>query len=230
MKNRILNYALCLVALVSTVVALPYLPESVPMHFDINGAVDRYGSKYEMLFIPAILILLNVLSEFGLLRVSRNGRDPESRAVKSDSANAKVASLSTTVISFVMVILNFALIYVAHSSADNLGELPFDFSGLSAVALGITFIAMGNYMPKTKRNSLIGMRTSWSMYNDVTWQKSNRFTAYAMILAGIVTALVGLIVGGMVSLIVLLGALVVTSVIVSVYSYRVYRKEKNNEN
>ena len=81
MKNRILNYALCLVALVSTVVALPYLPDSVPMHFDINGAVDRYGSKYEMLFIPAILILLNVLSEFGLLRVSRNGRDPESRAV-----------------------------------------------------------------------------------------------------------------------------------------------------
>ena len=230
MKNRILNYALCLVALVSTVVALPYLPDSVPMHFDINGAVDRYGSKYEMLFIPAILILLNVLSEFGLLRVSRNGRDPESRAVKSDSANAKVASLSTTVISFVMVILNFALIYIAHSSADNLGELPFDFSGLSAVALGITFIAMGNYMPKTKRNSFIGMRTSWSMYNDVTWQKSNRFTAYAMILAGIVTALVGIIVGGMVSLIVLLGALVVTSVIVSVYSYRVYRKEKNNEN
>ena len=230
MKNRILNYALCLVALVSTVVALPYLPDSVPMHFDVNGAVDRYGSKYEMLFIPAILILLNVLSEFGLLRVSRNGRDPESRAVKSDSANAKVASLSTTVISFVMVILNFALIYVAHSSTDNLGELPFDFSGLSAVALGITFIAMGNYMPKTKRNSFIGMRTSWSMYNDVTWQKSNRFAAYAMILAGIVTALVGLIVGGMVSLIVLLGALVVTSVIVSVYSYRVYRKEKNNEN
>ena len=230
MKNRILNYALCLVALVSTVVALPYLPDSVPMHFDINGAVDRYGSKYEMLFIPAILILLNVLSEFGLLRVSRNGRDPESRAVKSDSANAKVASLSTTVISFVMVILNFALIYIAHSSADNLGELPFDFSGLSAVALGITFIAMGNYMPKTKRNSFIGMRTSWSMYNDVTWQKSNRFTAYAMILGGIVTALVGIIVGGMVSLIVLLGALVVTSVIVSVYSYRVYRKEKNNEN
>lgn len=229
MKNRILNYALCLVALVSTVVALPYLPDSVPMHFDINGAVDRYSSKYEMLFIPAILILLNVLSEFGLLRVSRTGRDPESRAVKSDSANAKVASLSTTVISFVMVILNFALIYIAHSSADNLGELPFDFSGLSAVALGITFIAMGNYMPKTKRNSFVGMRTSWSMYNDVTWQKSNRFAAYAMILAGIVTALVGLIVGGMVSLIVLLAALVVTSVIVSVYSYRVYRNEKNNE-
>jgi hypothetical protein len=40
---------------------------------------------------------------------------------------------------------------------------------------------------------------------------------------------VGLIVGGMVSLIVLLAALVVTSVIVSVYSYRVYRKEKNSE-
>ena len=230
MKNRIINYALCLIALVSSIVALPYLPDSVPMHFGINGAVDRYGSKYEMLLLPAVLVLINVLSEFGLLRARLNGRDPESRAVKSDGENAKVATITMTVISFVLVILNFALIYIAHSSSENLGDLPFDFTGLSSVALGITFIVTGNYMPKTKRNSLIGMRTVWSMYNDVTWQKSNRFAAYALVLAGIVTAFCGLVFGGMASLIVLLGTLVITSVVITIYSYRVYRKEKNNEN
>lgn len=230
MKNRIINYALCLITLVSTLVALPYLPSSVPMHFDINGAVDRYGSKYEMLLLPAVLVLLNVLAEFGLLRVRLNGRDPESRAVKSDGENAKITSITTTAISFVIMIMNFALIYIAHSSAENLGNLPFDFTGLSAVALGIVFVVMGNYMPKTRRNSLIGMRTVWSMYNDVTWQKSNRFAAYALVFAGIVTALSGLIFGGMLSLVVLLGSLVIVSVIITIYSYRVYRKEKNNEN
>ena len=200
------------------------------MHFDINGAVDRYGSKYEMLLLPAVLVLLNVLAELGLLRVRINGRDRESRSAMSDSENAKIATITTTAISFVIMVMNFALIYIAHSSAENLGSLPFDFTGLSAVALGIVFVVMGNYMPKTKRNSLIGMRTVWSMYNDVTWQKSNRFAAYALVFAGIVTALSGLIFGGMLSLVVLLGSLVIVSVVITVYSYRVYRKEKNNEN
>jgi uncharacterized membrane protein len=89
---------------------------------------------------------------------------------------------------------------------------------------------MGNYMPKTKRNSIVGMRIIWSMYNDVTWQKTNRFAAYAMMVSGIVTALCGLILGGMISLFVLLGAMVIALVISSVYSYSVYKKEKWREN
>ena len=230
MKNRILNYALCLVALVSTLVALPYLPDSVPMHFDVSGTVDRFGSKYEMLILPAIIVLINVLSEFSLFRLKKHKLNPESRGAKSDGANAKATAMSITALSLVFVVVNFALIYLAHSSAETFGELPFDFAGLLAVALGIAFIIMGNYMPKTKRNSIIGMRSVWSMYNDVTWQKSNRFTAYVMMVAGIVTALCGVIFGGMLSLYILLGVTVVSVVVFSIYSYRVYRKEKDNEN
>lgn len=230
MKNRILNYALCLVALVSTVVALPYLPDSVPMHFDTNGAVDRYGSKYEMLILPAALILINVLAELGFLRGGKKRHSLDSRAVKSADSNAKVTSVSITVLSLVFVILNFGLLYAAHTSVESFGELPFDFAGLSAVAIGISFVVMGNYMPKTKRNSIVGMRIIWSMYNDVTWQKTNRFAAYAMMVSGIVTALCGLILGGMISLFVLLGAMVIALVISSVYSYTVYKKEKWREN
>ena len=35
-------------------------------------------------------------------------------------------------------------------------------------------------MPKTKKNGTIGVRISWSMYNDVTWAKSNYFGAIAV--------------------------------------------------
>jgi hypothetical protein len=32
------------------------LPDTVPVHFDISGAPDRWGSKFELLLLPVILI------------------------------------------------------------------------------------------------------------------------------------------------------------------------------
>ena len=228
MKNRILNYALCIIALASTLLALPHLPERVPMHFDASGAVDRYGSKYELFLLPIVMIISNIASEIGYARAKKKGLDPESRAVMSARINSKVTTVSVTILSAVFVVLNFGILYIAYSSTDNLGNLPFDFSGILTVTLGISIAVLGNYMPKTKRNGVIGMRSAWSMYNDVTWQKSNRFAAYVMMAAGIISALCGLIFGGMLSLFIIVGALAIAAVVVLIYSYRVYCKEKNN--
>ena len=228
MKNRILNYALCLIALISTLLALPHLPENVPMHFDATGAVDRYGSKFELFLLPVVMIISNIATEISFAKSKKNGLDPESRAVTSARINSKVTAISVTILSAIFVVLTFGLLYIAYSSTDNLTNLPFDFSGLLAVALGISIAVLGNYMPKTKRNGIVGMRSAWSMYNDVTWQKSNRFAAYVMMAAGLLSALCGLIFGGMLSLFIIVGALAVSAIVVLVYSYRVYSKEKDN--
>ncbi len=36
------------------------IPQQVPMHYNSVGEIDRWGSKYEILFLPAISILLYV--------------------------------------------------------------------------------------------------------------------------------------------------------------------------
>ena len=41
-------------------------------------------------------------------------------------------------------------------------------------------------MTKTRINGVIGIRVSWSMYNDNTWRRSNRFGAIVIIIEGIV--------------------------------------------
>ena len=38
-------------------------------------------------------------------------------------------------------------------------------------------------MTKAKRNTVVGFRTAWSMYNDNTWRKSNRFGAISIVVA-----------------------------------------------
>ena len=36
--------------------ALLFLPDSIPVHYNAAGAADRWGSKYEMLIFPGLLL------------------------------------------------------------------------------------------------------------------------------------------------------------------------------
>ena len=175
MKNKIINYVLTAVAFLSTALSLPYLPDRVPMHFDINGAVDRYGSKYEMLVLPLTMLIMNIALEF-VARKNKNA-DQSTREAQSANANTKVSAASATAISLVMLPLNFGLLYLAFLGSDSVESMPFDMMGIISALLGLAIIVMGNYTPKTKANSLVGFRCKWTKYNEVTWQKSNRFGA-----------------------------------------------------
>ena len=38
-------------------IALQFLPELIPAHYDMNNQVTRWGSKYETLIFPVITVL-----------------------------------------------------------------------------------------------------------------------------------------------------------------------------
>ena len=38
--------------LVITAVALQFMPDTVPLHYNAAGEIDRWGSKYESLLFP----------------------------------------------------------------------------------------------------------------------------------------------------------------------------------
>ena len=62
--KKIVYGILAVVPLIGTVFSLFFLPDSVPMHFDINHQVDRWGSKYEMLILPIIVLILGAVFIF----------------------------------------------------------------------------------------------------------------------------------------------------------------------
>ena len=53
---KTLKWILCILTVLSTVFMLFILPDTVPVHFDISGAPDRWGSKFELLILPVVLI------------------------------------------------------------------------------------------------------------------------------------------------------------------------------
>ena len=114
---------------------------------------------------------------------------------------------------------------MSYSQLDS-AAAEIDIMKIMTVAMGITFVIFGNFMPKSRLNSLIGFRLPWTMYNDVTWTKSNRFAGYVMIIAGLITAALGIILGGMTSVIVMMIVIFASIVPMMIYAYLVYTDEK----
>ncbi|MDM8300805.1 DUF1648 domain-containing protein [Collinsella tanakaei] len=63
--------ALCIVLMLAPVVALAItwgsLPDTIPAHWGAEG-IDRWGSKYELLIVPALGVLLGAVLLFGAHR------------------------------------------------------------------------------------------------------------------------------------------------------------------
>lgn len=95
--------------------------------------------------------------------------------------------------------------------------------------VGIVAIAVGIITTKVKRNSIIGLRTPWSMYNDITWKKSNKIGGILMAIAGILIAISAFVFEEKVCLTVSLVVIVIVSAIALVLSKRIYEEEKKKE-
>lgn len=53
--------ALTLLPLVVTAVSMAFLPDTIPVHYGVEGTVDRWGSKYECFIFPVITFVMGGL-------------------------------------------------------------------------------------------------------------------------------------------------------------------------
>jgi uncharacterized membrane protein len=67
------------------------------------------------------------------------------------------------------------------------------------------------------------------MYNEVTWQKTHRFTGFVSVIVGVLTLVAGLFFKEMVNFIILMVLLSGLVISCSIASYVYYRQEKKKE-
>ena len=124
---KILNIIFAIVTLISSLIAISILPDTVAVHFDQYGAVDRWGSKYELLLLPAIMILMIVVFEFitrsYLKKIANSSDEKEAADAKS---NIKVLNIVVPLISGFMMLLNIFFLYAAYSQTMNTDVLNID--------------------------------------------------------------------------------------------------------
>ena len=221
-------WAISFISLAGTAVVLQFLPDTVPMHYDMAGNIDRWGSKYENLIFPLILLAMSLLWTL-LIRYYEKKADkaPYEKERTDARTNIKVLSIVGVATAAMFTVMQGFILYGAYSGAVSEAEKQtVDIGKVSCILLGILFIVLGNFMTKTRINSTICLRVSWSMYSENTWRKSNRFAAYAIIAAGIVTILLAVFIkNSFAATMMSLGALLLACIAALIYAHKVYVKE-----
>ena len=196
------------------------LPDTIAAHFGIDGTPDRYGSKYEAFLFPAIILVIALL--YFLFR-----KFQQKSSTDENERTARNLDILDTVILIVMVLFNalcvFLLTIMKHPGTMKNKENMI-FVIISCV-IGVLFILLGNILPKTKPNSFIGVRLSWSMDSDEHWYITNRNCGIAMVLAGICTVIAGLIVRNGTYIIYMILSLILFLTVATIYSYVIIKKK-----
>lgn len=56
---------------------------------------------------------------------------------------------------------------------------------LAQIFMGAVMIVIGNYLPKTRRNYIIGIRLPWTLENDENWSKTHLLAGKIWVLGGL---------------------------------------------
>lgn len=205
--------ALCIVSFLGHLALFPQLPDIVPTHWDAAGNVDGWSGRMATLGLD--LLPLGLLALFYALPKI----DPRRKAYE------RMGSFYTGVVTLFTV---FLICMTWTTELTVFGIIPQNESPIgifTGVTVGIGLMLLGNYLPKVKRNYSFGCKTPWALDNDQNWRLTHRFGGVAMVLAGLVTVVSGLFsrqMGGT-AVVLLLAAVIGSSLATYAYSYLVFR-------
>ena len=131
----------------------------VAMHFDLNGGVDRWGSRSEAAALTGLMALLSAATLFVVIQRRRAGRDERRHGV----AALSVVLMVTSLIAMLMTALAFHLIQPGEAILVTL------MAGISVV-----FAITGSFLGKIGPNRFVGIRTPWTCASRLAWDKSHR--------------------------------------------------------
>lgn len=231
MKIKLINIIILVVTLVATFVVLSIMPDTVPVHFDIHGVADRWGSKYEMLVMPGFMLaMLAFWLGIDASYKKKIETSFDEKEIAEAKSNLKVIQITSIITSLMFAVINGLTLYASYSQLEGSSVKEIDILKMLSIVMGIFFIILGNFMPKAKNNPNLGFRLTWTKFNDNTWRKSNLIGGIAMIIQGVIMVLGGILFNGTVAMIIMLVTLVIVLPAISIYAYVVYANERDKSN
>ncbi len=199
------NVFILITGFILNVLTYLVLPGKIPVHFNIAGKPDRWGSKGEYIALSlaalfVIFILYIIIPEI----------DPKRRNLQGSRGYHII---------FRIVLLLAVLISV----------IPYVyFRGISisksiAVLMGLFFILVGNYLPTIKPNYFVGIRTPWTLENEEVWRKTHRIGGWTFAITGIVLIFSILLPEKYVTFF-FIGLILILTAFLVLYSYIYWRK------
>ena len=182
------------------------LPETVPTHWNVQGQVDQYGSKWISLALLPGMVLFTVLLTLTLPILSPKNYELN----RSGKAYCEIM----LAVSGLMGALHVIILAGTANSHIDIGR--WIFSGIF-----VFFAVVGNLMGKIKRNFYMGVRTPWTLADERVWTETHRVAAHQWFIGGIIGAvlvLVGVPTG------IMIGFMLIVSLLPVVMSFVIYKR------
>ncbi len=215
MKNKktiILTSVMCMLPEILSVILYKRLPEQVAVHWNSAGEINGYLPKAMAAFgMPFVFLIINIFSNISLLYDPRREGQPKA-----------LRAIGIWLVPFTSLILIPATLFLSIGV-----KIP--ITAISSFVVGIVFIVTGNYLPKSRRNYMMGVRIPWTFHDPDNWNKTNRMAGHMMVIGGFVVLISGYFhvtaVFYGVSVILIIAVLI--AVIPFFYSFLLYKKERD---
>jgi uncharacterized membrane protein len=210
----LLIWAIIGIQVIVAVYGFAVLPDTVPIHWGLNGQANGYGPKWIGTFLyplisMGIYVLIRVLMAAG----------PRLGGRENTAANLQVRQIILTGIMLFMLIIQLSTL------AQSLG-VGFDMTIVVMLALSVLFIFLGNYMGKVRRNFWMGIRTPWTLASSVVWERTHRLGGWLFVIVGLIGIPCSFI--PFLRLWGILVPIIAVSIFLYVYSYVYYRQQMQN--
>ena len=148
------------------------LPERMPIHWNAAGELDGWtGKAFAVFAIPGFMAAIH------LFCVLCTSLDP-----KVKGQTKKVLGMVFWICPFMSVLVG-AVVYATALGAS------FNVASVILAATGLLFVALGNYMPKCKRNYTIGIKVMWALEDEANWNATHRFAGKVWVVGGLLIIL-----------------------------------------
>lgn len=212
MNKRLIDIVVWIISLIF-ICNIFIMPETIATHWNIEGYVDGYGSRYTFL----VFALLPLLTYYGMLLDRK--LDPKKRKKRN---REKIYDTFRYGLTFFFILMGAYIEFmIFHPNMMSKVSMAFIF--------GIMFIGFGNYLPKIPQNYTLGIKTPWTLDNEIVWNKTHRVGGYGFVFAGIVI-IISAFISTLISFIVLMISIFIVVLFTLIYSYYIYKQEEKNDN
>ena len=215
-KLKNINLLIIPFAIFLTSFLLAILKDEVPMKFLSDGTIKDFGSKYEYLLFPGIVILLVNIMNYLAKGFKDNEKYKNITYLISIVLNVGVIGLTVGIILNVILLNKFEYVQV------NVIQLISVFVSLIVFVLGLFVIEKNG-------NNIICLKNKYSMYNMVTYNKTQRSFGTILLISSAILVVLATLVKGL-PLIYLECVIFASIYIVSnIASYKCYLNAKKSE-
>lgn len=212
MNRKITLFLILIIVLAAAGVSLlayPKLPDRMASHWGAGGQVDGWMDKSICLWImPAIMIFQTVLF-FGILLI-----DPLRKNI--DKFFSYYAGFIIIFNLFLFAVHGWMILWNLNIQISSNVFMP--------VSLACLFFYLGIVMSHVKPNWFIGIRTPWTLSNEMVWQKTHKLGGILFRIAAIVV-LVGAAFPKY-AIVFVLAPVLSVAFITLIYSFAIWKKIK----